>query len=214
MRFSVLNAALAALLAFGGSAAKADVLINFDSLPDLTVIGDTYISQGVRFDGFQARTETFNNWLIIPSVPNWVNLLGSTYVIEFVDPADPLMPGITNYVEFDSLGLVSSLAYLDGIEVVARSFSGEVVDTVSVAPVLRGQMRQVSTQRLEGPGIHTVEFTRIVNPLSPAAAGFDNLRFGTVAPLAAPVPEPSTALLCGIGLVSALAATIRMPSSD
>ncbi|OJW16277.1 MAG: hypothetical protein BGO49_19010 [Planctomycetales bacterium 71-10] len=205
MRFLVLNVALAVVLVFEGSGARGDVLLDFDSLPNLTMIGDTYISQGVRFNDFESRTVTYNNWLIIPSKPSWAALMGSTHVLEFVDPVDPLAPGITSYVEFDSLGLVSSLAFLDGIVVVARSFSGEVVDTVSVPPVLRGDGRQVSTWRLEGAGIHTVTFTRIANPSGPAAAGFDNLRFGTVAPLASPVPEPSSALLCSIGLVSALA---------
>ena len=179
---------------------KADAAsVDFDSLPSGTYVSNELQGLGVIFE----RSSMFvwdgvYDAIVTPSPPNYITLTpGSEAVIRFVDPANPSSPATTSYLEFDNLGLLYSSGHFGGLDVIARNPSGTIVDSATINPAGPFEARSIFTTRLEGAGIHSIEFTYIYNSNGlPGAAGFDNMRFGDLSPVpAVPGPLPAAGAL-------------------
>lgn len=191
---------------FVTSPAQADVTLNFESLPIETQVGIAFQGQGIIFDspGFLVKDYTWGV-MIIPSAPNYVHFSATTATIRFVNPLNPLTPATTSFFEFDNAGLYSSGGWFNGASIIARSFSGSIVDTAVINPVGPYTARAVFNTRLEGPGIHSIEFTSIVNNSGGGVMPFDNVRFADVSP----VPVPGALLLFGTGIAGLAGTRLR-----
>jgi hypothetical protein len=157
---------------------------------------DTYETRGAIFSGGARVTNALSvGAVVLVSPPNYVSML-SDAAITFVDPTDAAITATTDYVEFDNLGLIAGKGgWYAGFTVTALGLDGSVIDVSTVPYVARPDGRAIFTTTLTGPGIHSLQFDLIPNPLGAALAPFDNLRFSDPVP----VPEPSALALLGIG---------------
>jgi hypothetical protein len=185
-------------MALSGSTVHGYELINFDSLQNNTQVGNKFQSIGIIFDapGFQALNYTFDA-IIIPSLYNYAHLSTTSTTIYFVDPLNQMNPATTSFFEFDNPGLLWGGGFLAGFNVVARSLNGSIIDTAQILPAGHYQYRDIFKTRLEGSGIHSIEFIKIANSNGGAIAPIDNVLFAEVTP----VPIPGAIWLLGSGIV-------------
>ncbi|MBP7053975.1 MAG: hypothetical protein KBE65_23435 [Phycisphaerae bacterium] len=175
--------------------------INFDSLPDMSRIGDAFLSEGIIFDTYSSRVQDeLYSAIVVPSGANYAVLTGDFTSLHFVDPLNSSRPATTSFFEFDNLGLYDGRGFFAGLNIVARSLDGSIVDTAYIPPVGPNHLQSIFSTRLEGSGIHSIEFTRIANSAGSAVAGFDNVRF----PEVSTVPIPGAVWLLSSGLIGLL----------
>lgn len=190
------------IMIFIASPANATVTLNFDTLTQNSPVADAYLTSGVIFDslGWAVENLTFGI-VLVPSAPNYIALTTLNTSLRFVNPADLTIPATTTFFSFDNAGLIaSSHGFYAGLGVVAKDINGVTIDTASVPSVGLYQGRDIFTTTLQGPGIHSIDFT-YVYPALTAVLPIDNVQFGEVTfSEATSVPIPATIWLFGLGL--------------
>jgi len=116
------------------------------------------------------------------------------FTIRFVDPTNATVPAVTNAVSFANLG-IGPIGRFDGYVVSARNLAGVEIGSATVQPVGPGVTVGPFDTSFSIAGIHSLVFTRLINPTGSGIVGFDTLRFEPVTP----VPAPSPLWLLGTG---------------
>lgn len=190
-----------------GSAFSAPILIDFDDRPGLVcpcsdgstvpeqfIVNDEYLTYGVSFDS--AGGGVFLGAGTNPiSAPNAAAAIAPGPVIDFMEPVSAIFsiadePAVVDFVRLTitSSSWASTLSAFDANGEFLGSVSGGMSDTLELS--FSGR-------------IHSVI-------LSSCRVAFDNFEFDGLSP----VPEPSTTMLMGLGIIGIGYAKYRMAQSD
>ncbi len=208
---------MAALSSLVCAPAQAVTVINFDSLPGMPNNPGTIIptanrlsnqllsTTGARFASAVGYVAVVNLSLrpgetttSMPNVIGGVNSAGNLSYgtpvwITFFDPANSLVPAITDFVQIrgDTLPLSGATATVDGFDI-----RGQLIGSVTASDTAGGL-----TLTLAVPNIHSVRVSQNSAGFGfDGTIGLDDLAFNPVQP----VPEPSTAFFLLTGLVLCL----------
>ena len=122
---SSLLLSICAVVASTPTGAQADVLLDFDSLPDETWVSTQFESSGILFDEetWITKDELYAG-VLVPSSPNYLNLWNDLGTITFVDPSDSTVPGVVESFQFDVAGHTNSGGWLAGFDIIAKDIRG------------------------------------------------------------------------------------------
>lgn len=176
--------------------------LSFNNLGDNVPVTTQYASMGVIFQQVQAR-QAFTSEVDMVGPPTYVDVSPVGAMFYFVMPVNNAVQAFTNAVSFTALGKKTTSGWFNGF--VARAYTHDdiLVDSFVVNPSHFGTQTAPTNVLLAGAGIHKVMIALIPTlnsagqPTYDAIAPIDDLFFGDLQQ----VPEPSTMLISGAGLV-------------